>query len=750
MTNGDDMKTIEPEITDQEIVMEVLDEDEAVLIDEQEESDTPGGDDGDGGDGNGKPVKKNGKKKKNRDNYSLHIKIGLIVSMCVILMWAGVSVPFNYFLVGQIAKYSAELQVERLNDIYQVVLIDELQMAFEDEDADMDTSGIYLEEYITGFRAGESGFAGVLYEDQSLNMIGGDSSMQDEIVAMVQASWERRSFGAEKQKVLRIDNYIICWDEYDSGNAVFIAFNVMELSAGFRLFMIIANVIFTVLGILFVVVLSVLILHGIIVKPLKVLISKTVTIKEGDLTTVFAEKRKDEFGHLAAAFNDTLNTLKALIQKIYVVIIIMSKNLRILFKSSSAVSESANEQAVTVEQTLSNFESMNTMIETISNESAKANNYTVQALEKARVGMESMQKLESEMGKIESSSLEITDIIGMINDIAEQTNLLSLNASIESARAGEAGKGFNIVAGEVRKLAEKSTTAANRIQTLIVNNNKIIKEGVSYSKQTTTILKEIALSNELITGLVKTITEEVQKVSHSSGEMLSAFNQISEIAQANLTESEHVNNAMEDFVEQTIELQKFVGQFDVRSEEIKENQKHIEEILRAKLNEVDNILREYGTSFLPTGTQVTIGGYDIQELQLGNIVVTGNVDLVDAISRQTNTSVTIFQTVEDSLLRVATTVRNYDNSRAIGTSIGSESQVYQTVMARNVYYGRAFVVNRWYVAVYRPIIDETGYILGVLYLGLPEEMEVSNMEIEAKDALADDGIVKDDTFRHEF
>ena len=289
-----------------------------------------------------------------------------------------------------------------------------------------------------------------------------------------------------------------------------------------------------------------------------------------------------------------VDTLKNLNQKIYVAVIILTKNLRSLYKSSNSVKDSANTQAVTVEETQSNFESMNKMVETISNESSKANIYTEQALNKAKLGMESMEKLEGEMTKIESSSQEITNIIEMINEIAEQTNLLSLNASIESARAGEAGKGFNIVAGEIRKLAEKSTTAANRIHELITNNNKIILEGVKYSKNTTNILKEISFSNELITGLVKTITDEVQKVKFSSQEILQAIGNISNIAQANLTDSENVSKTMNDFVKQTLELQKFVGQYDVRNEKIKENQKHIEDILKSKLIEAGKILQEYG------------------------------------------------------------------------------------------------------------------------------------------------------------
>ncbi len=487
------------------------------------------------------------------------------------------------------------------------------------------------------------------------------------------------------------------------------------------------------------------------VKPILSLKKKLEDVTKGDLTMKFLVMSNDEVGQLTKSISAMVDTLKNLNQKIYVAVIILTKNLRSLYKSSNAVKDSANTQAVTVEETQKNFESMNKMVETISNESAKANKYTDQALKKANSGMESMQNLEIEMSKIESSSQEITNIIEMINEIAEQTNLLSLNASIESARAGEAGRGFNIVAGEIRKLAEKSTIAANRIHELITNNNKIIQEGVKYSKNTTNILREISVSNELITGLVKTITDEVQKVKFSSQESLEAIGHISNIAQANLKESESVSKTMNDFVKQTLELQKFVGQFDVRSESIKENQKHIEEILKSKLIETGKILQEYGANFLPTGNIVDIGDHKVQELQIGSTIVTKNFDIVDNISKRTNASVTIFQVTDDKLVRVATTVRNFDNTRAVGTVITSESQVYKTIMERKDYFGRAFVVNKWYVSVYKPILDETGYIFGVIYLGIPEEMEVNEQDAGSISSMEEDEeIPREEIFKHDF
>ena len=110
-----------------------------------------------------------------------------------------------------------------------------------------------------------------------------------------------------------------------------------------------------------------------------------------------------------------------------------------------------------------------------------------------------------------------------------------------------------------------------------------------------------------------------------------------------------------------------------------------------------------------------------------------SMDQVSAVVDSTRDLVggtcTIFQRMNDAgdMLRVSTNVEKTDGDRAIGTYIpavnpdGQPNPVLQTVLAGKPFYGRAFVVNAWYITAYEPIRDSSGEVAGVLYVGVPEQ-----------------------------
>jgi len=123
------------------------------------------------------------------------------------------------------------------------------------------------------------------------------------------------------------------------------------------------------------------------------------------------------------------------------------------------------------------------------------------------------------MGRIESSSQKIEDIVGMIDEIAFQTNLLALNAAVEAARAGDAGKGFAVVAQEVRNLAQRSAQASKEIKGLIGESSVQVKGGAE-------LVKGAGKTLEDILGSVKRVADIVAEIAAASSEQASGIDQV--------------------------------------------------------------------------------------------------------------------------------------------------------------------------------------------------------------------------------
>jgi len=102
-----------------------------------------------------------------------------------------------------------------------------------------------------------------------------------------------------------------------------------------------------------------------------------------------------------------------------------------------------------------------------------------------------------------------------------------------------------------------------------------------------------------------------------------------------------------------------------------------------------------------------------KEVRVGN-----NPEIADDITKLIGGTVTIFQVIDEGLLRISTSVKRKDGSRAIGTFIPTDSEVYKTIMRGETFRGRAYVVDSWYITAYRPIYDRDKEIIGVIYVGI--------------------------------
>ena len=143
------------------------------------------------------------------------------------------------------------------------------------------------------------------------------------------------------------------------------------------------------------------------------------------------------------------------------------------------LSRRTEQQAASLEEAVATLGEATAMVRRTAESTAHARSVAEGAQRDAENSGAVIQRAVAAMGAIEKSSLQVSQIIGVIDEIAFQTNLLALNAGVEAARAGDAGRGFAVVAAEVRALAQRSAEAAKEIKALISTSTEQVSQGVA-------------------------------------------------------------------------------------------------------------------------------------------------------------------------------------------------------------------------------------------------------------------------------
>lgn len=254
---------------------------------------------------------------------------------------------------------------------------------------------------------------------------------------------------------------------------------------------------------------------------------------QGDLTQRIENEYLGLFDELKQSANNTADKLGETISRVIAAASEVSNAATEIASGSADLSQRTEEQASSLEETAAAMEEMSTAVKTNADNAKEANELGQQAREVAGKGGEVVSTAVEAMGKIESSSQKISDIIVVIDEIAFQTNLLALNAAVEAARAGDAGKGFAVVASEVRALAQRSAEAAKDIKGLIAESSTQVKDGVSLVNEAGEQLEEIVKSISQVTSLVADISNANSEQSTGIEEINKAISEMDETTQQN-------------------------------------------------------------------------------------------------------------------------------------------------------------------------------------------------------------------------
>jgi len=283
--------------------------------------------------------------------------------------------------------------------------------------------------------------------------------------------------------------------------------------------------------------------------PVGVGVAVAKKLSEGDLNAEIRVDSKDEIGRLMEAMKVMVDKLRNVVVDVKTASDNVASGSEQLSAGAQQMSQGTTEQAASTEEASSSIEEMNATIKQNADNSMQTEKIALKSASDARESGQAVSQTVTAMK-------EIAQKISIIEEIARQTNLLALNAAIEAARAGEHGKGFAVVASEVRKLAERSQSAAGEI-------SQLSSTSVQIAEQAGQMLAKLVPDIQKTAELVQEITASSKEQSSGADQINGAIQQLNQVVQQNAGAAEEMASTAEELASQADQLQSTISFFKV-------------------------------------------------------------------------------------------------------------------------------------------------------------------------------------------